>query len=73
VRKALEVYGSRPLTGGRGQSATRGRIERELEGESMNSKCEQCGQVLDLLTAFTLYKVCGKCTRANHKRVRAGK
>jgi Zn finger protein HypA/HybF involved in hydrogenase expression len=73
VRKALEVYGSRPLAGGRGQSATRGRAKREQEGENMDSKCEQCGQVLDLLTAFTLYKVCGKCTRANHKRVRGGK
>jgi uncharacterized OB-fold protein len=69
VRKALAVYGSRPLTGGRGQSATRQNRERAI----MDSKCEQCGQVLDLLTAFTLYKVCGKCTRANHKRVRAGK
>jgi Zn finger protein HypA/HybF involved in hydrogenase expression len=40
----------------------------------MNSKCEQCGQVLDLLTAFTLYRVCGKCTRANHRAsVRGGK
>jgi hypothetical protein len=36
------------------------------------SKCEQCGSELDLLTQFTLYKVCGKCTRANHKRVMRG-
>jgi len=71
VRKDLEVYGSRPLTGGRGQSVARQRIRER--GQEMDSKCEQCGQVLDLLTAFTLYKVCGKCTRANHKRVRAGK
>ncbi len=56
---------------GRAQSATRAELSNG--GKSMNSKCEQCGQVLDLLTAFTLYKVCGKCTRANHKRVRAGK
>ena len=40
----------------------------------MDSKCEQCGSILDLLTAFTLYKVCGKCTRANHRAsVRGGK
>jgi hypothetical protein len=25
----------------------------------MNSKCEQCGSILDLLTAFSLYRVCG--------------
>ena len=39
----------------------------------MNSKCEQCGTYLDLLTALTLYKVCGKCTRANHRAARGGK
>ena len=33
----------------------------------MDSKCEQCGQSVDLLTAFTKYKVCGKCTRKNNK------
>ena len=34
----------------------------------MNAKCEQCGQELDLLTAFIKYQVCGKCVRANHKK-----
>jgi hypothetical protein len=34
----------------------------------MNAKCEQCGQELDLLTAFTKYQVCGKCVRANHRK-----
>lgn len=32
------------------------------------SKCEQCGEELDLLTAFTKYRVCGKCVRVNHKK-----
>lgn len=33
------------------------------------AKCNQCGEELDLLTAFTKYQVCGKCTRLNHRRV----
>ena len=37
MRKALEVYGSRPLAGGRGQSATRQRI-RERGQEMSRSK-----------------------------------
>jgi hypothetical protein len=39
----------------------------------MNAKCEQCGQELDLLTAFTRYQVCGKCVRVNYRKaVRRG-
>jgi len=38
----------------------------------MNTKCIQCGKEVDLLVAFTAHKICGKCTRANHRKV-AGK
>jgi NMD protein affecting ribosome stability and mRNA decay len=34
----------------------------------MNSTCKQCGDDNDLLLAFTANKICGKCTRANHKK-----
>ena len=34
----------------------------------MDYKCEQCGDDTDLLLAFTAHKVCGKCTRANHRK-----
>lgn len=36
---------------------------------NIDSKCEQCGKDVDLLTAFTKHKICGKCTRKNHKKV----
>ena len=29
--------------------------------------CAQCGDTNDMLVAFTLHKVCGKCTRRNHR------
>lgn len=38
----------------------------------MNSKCNQCGEDSDLLTAFTREGVCGKCARANHRLVMRG-
>jgi len=31
-------------------------------------KCLQCGDDSDLLLAFTAHKICGKCTRKNHKK-----
>jgi len=34
----------------------------------MNSTCTQCGDDSDLLVAFTAVKICGKCTRKNHKK-----
>lgn len=34
----------------------------------MNSKCQQCGDDSDLMVAFTSHKICGKCTRKNHKK-----
>jgi hypothetical protein len=34
----------------------------------MNSTCQQCGDDNDLLTAFTQNKICGKCTKKNHKK-----
>jgi len=34
----------------------------------MNSTCEQCGDDTDLLLAFTAHKICGKCTRKNHRK-----
>ncbi len=30
-------------------------------------KCEQCGSDEDSMVAFTENKICGKCTRKNHK------
>jgi len=33
----------------------------------VKTKCEQCGDETDLLTNFTKYQVCGKCTRKNQK------
>jgi len=38
------------------------------EVTGFNSKCEQCGNDNDLMVAFTDYKVCGSCTRKNHKK-----
>jgi len=35
--------------------------------------CSQCGETNDLLVAFTKYKVCGKCTRRNHRDAIKGK
>lgn len=29
--------------------------------------CSQCGDTGDLLVAFTVHKVCGKCARRNHR------
>ena len=37
------------------------------EESVVKTKCEQCGDETDLLTNFTKYQVCGKCTRKNHK------
>ena len=34
----------------------------------MNTKCDQCGKEVDLLTAFTKYQVCGKCARTNQRK-----
>ena len=34
----------------------------------MDSVCIQCGNDTDLMIAFTAHKVCGKCTRKNHKK-----
>ena len=40
----------------------------------MDSKCKQCGDDRDLMTALTKYQVCGKCTRKNYlKAMRGGK
>lgn len=39
----------------------------------MNIKCAQCGSEEDLLNAFTIYQICGKCARANHKRATKGR
>ena len=38
-----------------------------------SNKCKQCGNDNDLMTAFTKYQICGKCTRANHKRATKGR
>lgn len=35
---------------------------------SINSTCEQCGDDSDLMVAFTKYKVCMKCTKANYRK-----
>jgi hypothetical protein len=35
----------------------------------IDSTCEQCKKDDDLMVAFTNSKVCGKCTRKNHKAV----
>lgn len=33
------------------------------------SKCSQCGKESnDLMTAFTADRICGRCTKANHKQ-----
>jgi len=32
------------------------------------NKCKQCGQDNDLLTAFTKYQVCRKCSKENHRQ-----
>ena len=37
----------------------------------MSYKCEQCGDDTDLMLTFTAHKICGKCTRKNHRK--AGK
>jgi len=42
--------------------------EQSGKDRTMNSKCQQCGQELDLLTAFTKYQICGKCVRTNHRK-----
>ena len=34
----------------------------------IDSTCEQCKKDDDLMVAFTDHKVCGKCTKKNHKR-----
>jgi len=34
----------------------------------MDSTCKQCGDDNDILTAFTADKICGKCTRKNHRK-----
>ena len=35
---------------------------------SLDSTCIQCGDDSDLMTAFSAYKVCLKCCRANHRK-----
>lgn len=35
----------------------------------VDSICTKCGNSDDLLTAFTDHKVCGKCSRNNHKNI----
>jgi predicted nucleic acid-binding Zn ribbon protein len=34
----------------------------------MSYKCEQCGDDTDLMLTFTAHKICGKCTRKNHRK-----
>lgn len=41
--------------------------EKAIKAKSLDSTCEQCGLEIDLLTAFTKNKVCGVCSRKNHK------
>jgi ribosomal protein S27AE len=43
--------------------------ENEVKIRDLNATCSQCGEDIDLLTAFTEHKICGKCTRKNHKQV----
>lgn len=40
-----------------------------LEGGKIDSTCKQCGDNNDLMVIFTENKVCGKCTRKNHKNM----
>jgi len=39
----------------------------------MDSRCVQCGDDNDLMTAFSRWRVCGKCARKNHRDAVAGK
>jgi hypothetical protein len=42
-------------------------IPQEQYKREYEAKCKQCGNDLDLLSAFTIYNVCSKCCKKNHK------
>ncbi len=47
---------------------TEGIKKRQQALEASSSKCTQCGDTNDLMVIFTDLKICGKCTRKNHKK-----
>ena len=44
-------------------------IEAALKANAISATCQQCGNADDLMLIFTKHKVCGKCTRKNHKKL----
>lgn len=39
-----------------------------IEATKTAHSCEQCGNTNDFMVIFTDSKICGKCTRKNHRK-----
>jgi len=52
----------------KGKAKTLPIAESFIEEIKERSVCSQCGSNGDFMVAFTNNKICGKCTRKNHKQ-----